>query len=169
VDRLVIITLDVINIRTKDSPAAEIPRTTSNCDLYSAPSPGTISIHTTDTPDAANMKILHQLAAFLAVLPGAIAVDQKKSAIIYFDNPDTPDSIVDQARQRVIDAGGKITHVYSIIKYGICSSRKRLENANGMYRGFSAIAPEKALEMVQTFGEGYSVRVEEDQVVSASG
>ena len=113
------------------------------------------------------MKVLPQLAAFLAVLPGAVAVDQKKSAIIYFDNPDTPDSIVDQARQRVTDAGGKITHVYNIIKYDIRSG-KTARRANVVHRGFSAIAPEKALEMVQTFGEGYSVRVEEDQVVSAS-
>ncbi|KAK3191801.1 hypothetical protein K4F52_002227 [Lecanicillium sp. MT-2017a] len=97
------------------------------------------------------MKVFPQLVAFLAVLPGALAVDQKKSAIIYFEDPNTPDSIVEQARQKVIDAGGKITHVYNIIK------------------GFSAIAPEKALEMVQTFGTSYSVRVEEDQVVSASG
>lgn len=63
------------------------------------------------------MKVFPQLVAFLAVLPGALAVDQKKSAIIYFEDPNTPDSIVEQARQKVIDAGGKITHVYNIIKY----------------------------------------------------
>ena len=35
-------------------------------------------------------------------------------------------------------------------------------------RGFSAIAPEKSLEMVQTFGSDHSIRVEEDQVVAAN-
>lgn len=62
------------------------------------------------------MKPLALLATALAVLPGALAVDQKKSAIIWFENEHTPDSVVNEAKTAIIKAGGKITHVYSIIK-----------------------------------------------------
>lgn len=56
------------------------------------------------------------VAAALAVLPGALAVDQKKSAIVWFDDPDTPASILETAKNTITSAGGKITHVYTIIK-----------------------------------------------------
>lgn len=62
------------------------------------------------------MKPLTYLAAALAILPGALAVDQKKSAIVWFENESTPDSVVNEAKQALVKAGGKITHVYSIIK-----------------------------------------------------
>ncbi|KAM3485437.1 hypothetical protein MY4038_010023 [Beauveria bassiana] len=96
------------------------------------------------------MKFFPQIAAALALLPGALAVDRKVSVIVSFDDPDTPDSVVAAARQKIIDGGGQITHDYQIIK------------------GFSAIAPEKSLEMVQTFGSDHSIRVEEDQVLTAN-
>ncbi|KAM3519200.1 hypothetical protein NHJ13051_007659 [Beauveria bassiana] len=96
------------------------------------------------------MKFFPQIAAALALLPGALAVDRKVSVIVSFDDPDTPDSVVTAARQKIIDGGGQITHDYQIIK------------------GFSAIAPEKSLEMVQTFGSDHSIRVEEDQVLTAN-
>lgn len=56
------------------------------------------------------------ITAALAVAPGASAVDRKKSAIIWFENESTPDHIIDKARDAIKDAGGKITHMYSIIK-----------------------------------------------------
>ncbi|KAM3465509.1 hypothetical protein MY5147_005496 [Beauveria neobassiana] len=96
------------------------------------------------------MKFFPQIAAALALLPGALAVDRKVSVIVSFDDPDTPDSVVAAARQKIIDGGGQITHDYQIIK------------------GFSAIAPEKSLEMVQTFGSDHSIRVEEDQALTAN-
>ncbi|EJP69274.1 uncharacterized protein CRV24_000569 [Beauveria bassiana] len=96
------------------------------------------------------MKFFPQIAAALALLPGALAVDRKVSVIVSFDDRDTPDSVVAAARQKIIDGGGQITHDYQIIK------------------GFSAIAPEKSLEMVQTFGSDHSIRVEEDQVLTAN-
>lgn len=62
------------------------------------------------------MRFLPFVAAALAVVPGALAVDQKKSAIVWFEDESTPDNIVDECKNALIKAGGKITHVYSIIK-----------------------------------------------------
>ena len=62
------------------------------------------------------MRPFTYLVTALAVLPGAFAVDQKKSAIVWFDDASTPDSIVNDAKNTIIQAGGKITHVYNIIK-----------------------------------------------------
>ncbi|EWG52753.1 hypothetical protein FVEG_11396 [Fusarium verticillioides 7600] len=94
------------------------------------------------------MRFLPFVAAALAVVPGALAVDQKKSAIVWFEDESTPDNIVDECKNALIKAGGKITHVYSIIK------------------GFSVIAPEKALEIVQVNHENHQIRVEKDEVVT---
>jgi hypothetical protein len=57
------------------------------------------------------------LAAALALVPAALAVDQSKSAIIWFEDPATPDYVVAQAKEKIIKAGGEITHEYTIIKY----------------------------------------------------
>ncbi|CAM1509264.1 Fc.00g030030.m01.CDS01 [Cosmosporella sp. VM-42] len=94
------------------------------------------------------MRPFTYLAAALAILPGALAVDQKKSAIVWFEDDSTPDSVVNEAKNALIKAGGKITHVYSIIK------------------GFAVIAPEQALVSVQTWGTEHHIRVEEDEMVS---
>ncbi|KAL6854072.1 hypothetical protein J3F83DRAFT_764657 [Trichoderma novae-zelandiae] len=85
----------------------------------------------------------------LSLFQLASAVDQKKSAIVWFDDASTPDAIVNQVKDNIIKAGGKITHVYTII------------------RGFAVIAPEKALASVQALGAEHSIRVEEDEIVSS--
>ncbi|KAF4464811.1 hypothetical protein FALBO_8356 [Fusarium albosuccineum] len=104
--------------------------------------------HDIDTSVA--MRLLPFIATALAVVPSALAVDQKKSAIVWFEDDSTPDSVVNEAKNALIEAGGKITHVYSIIK------------------GFSVIAPEKALELVQTSHTEHQIHVEEDEVVSTT-
>ena len=63
------------------------------------------------------MKPASLLFGALALIPSALAVGQTKSAIVWFDDPATPDSIVNEAKDNIIAAGGKITHVYNIIKY----------------------------------------------------
>lgn len=63
------------------------------------------------------MRFFPVLAAALAVAPGVFAVEQKKSAIVWFEDESTPDSIVEECKDALKKAGGKITHVYSIIKY----------------------------------------------------
>jgi hypothetical protein len=63
------------------------------------------------------MRFFPFIAAVLAVAPGVLAVEQKKSAIVWFEDESTPDSIVEECKDALKKAGGKITHVYSIIKY----------------------------------------------------
>lgn len=62
------------------------------------------------------MKFFPSLIATLALVPSALAVDQTKSAIVWFEDSNTPDSVVNQVKDSIIQAGGKITHVYTIIK-----------------------------------------------------
>ncbi|KAK7398116.1 hypothetical protein QQX98_012522 [Neonectria punicea] len=94
------------------------------------------------------MKPITFLTAALAILPGALAIEQKKSVIVWFEDESTPDSAIHDAKQSILDAGGKITHIYTIIK------------------GFSAISPEKALQQVQASGTQYDIHIEEDEEVT---
>jgi hypothetical protein len=59
------------------------------------------------------MRAAGVLTAALAVMPCVVG----KSVIVYFDDVNTPDSVIDQAKKDIIKANGKITHSYSIIKY----------------------------------------------------
>ncbi|WYZ37533.1 hypothetical protein EsH8_II_001039 [Colletotrichum jinshuiense] len=88
------------------------------------------------------------LVAALAVVPGVLAVDQMKSVIIWAKSESISDEIIQKAKQSIIDAGGQITHTYSLI------------------RGFAAVTPVKVLESVQSFSEG--LVIDEDQTVSGS-
>ncbi|OAQ97829.1 hypothetical protein LLEC1_00013 [Akanthomyces lecanii] len=110
------------------------------------------------------MKFFSQIMAALALLPGALAVDRKVSVIVSFGDPNTPDDIVAAARQKIIDGGGQITHDYQIIKLPL----NCIKANHAIRRGFSAIAPEKSLEVVRTFGSDHSITVEEDQVFTAN-
>jgi hypothetical protein len=94
------------------------------------------------------MKLSAFLATALAVFPGAFAVDSSKSAIIWFEDDATPDWVLNEAKDNIIKAGGKITHSYSIIK------------------GFAVVAPSTALESVQAWGSEHAMKVEEDDVIS---
>ncbi|CAG9979092.1 unnamed protein product [Clonostachys rosea] len=94
------------------------------------------------------MRPVQFLAAALALAPGLVAAS--KSAIVWFDNPNTPDDVINRAKDDIVKAGGKITHVYTIIK------------------GFSVVAPETALQGVQAWGTEHSVRIEEDNTVSVN-
>ena len=56
------------------------------------------------------------LFAALAVFSGVSAVDVQKSVIITYP-PETPNSVLDQAKKAIEDGGGLITHEYQLIKY----------------------------------------------------
>ncbi|UKZ46874.1 hypothetical protein TrVGV298_001085 [Trichoderma virens] len=84
------------------------------------------------------MKYSLFFVAALSLFQLGSAVDQKKSAIIWFDNAGTPDSVVNQVKDNILKAGG-----------------------------FAVIAPEKALASVQAWGVEHSIRVEEDEIVSS--
>ncbi|KAK6226318.1 hypothetical protein QIS74_02365 [Colletotrichum tabaci] len=88
------------------------------------------------------------LVAALAVVPGVLAVDQMKSVIIWAQSDSISDDIIAKAKQSVIDAGGQITHTYSLI------------------RGFACVTPVKVLKSVQAFSEG--LVIDEDHTVTGS-
>ncbi|KAL2160114.1 hypothetical protein VTH06DRAFT_1769 [Thermothelomyces fergusii] len=92
------------------------------------------------------MRLFTFLVATLTLLSGAFAADIQKSVLITYP-PETPDSVVEQAKKAVIEAGGIITHEYTLIK------------------GFAAKVGEKVLDSVSALGKQYEVLVEEDQEV----
>jgi hypothetical protein len=62
--------------------------------------------------------------AALAVVPGALAVDKMKNVIVWLEDDSLPMSIIEKAKNAIIDAGGKVTHDYSFIRY---ASRKPIK------------------------------------------
>ncbi|CCC07299.1 unnamed protein product [Sordaria macrospora k-hell] len=95
------------------------------------------------------MKFFGFVLGALALVSGAIAVDVQKSVIITYKE-NTPDSVIRDAKKAIVDAGGVITHEYTLMK------------------GFSAKVGEKTLESVSAFSENYAT-IEEDKVVNAFG
>ncbi|KAJ4357072.1 hypothetical protein N0V95_002810 [Ascochyta clinopodiicola] len=79
-----------------------------------------------------------------------MAAAPQRSVIISFPN-ETPDHIVEEAKEGIRKAKGVITHEYNIIK------------------GFACQAPASALEFVTTMGEQYKVEIEEDGIVTTQG
>ena len=61
------------------------------------------------------------LLAFIAV---ALAATQPQKAVIISYPDNTPDKILDQAKQAITDAGGIITHEYKLIKSVACYDSK---------------------------------------------
>lgn len=59
------------------------------------------------------MRVLSNLVLALATITPALAINQKKSAIMYFKDTNMPDFVVDKAKETIIKAGCKITHEYS--------------------------------------------------------
>ncbi|KAL2170917.1 hypothetical protein VTG60DRAFT_4321 [Thermothelomyces hinnuleus] len=92
------------------------------------------------------MRLFTFLVATLTLLSGAFAADIQKSVLVTYP-PETPDSVVEQAKKAVVDAGGVITHEYTLIK------------------GFAAKVGEKVIDSVSAQGKQYQVLVEEDQEV----
>ncbi|KAE9372188.1 hypothetical protein N431DRAFT_439296 [Stipitochalara longipes BDJ] len=95
------------------------------------------------------MKLI--LVSILALITIVMAAAQPQKAVIVSYPNDTPDSIVDQAKDAIVAAGGVITHEYKLIK------------------GFAAKASAKVLDTVQTMGNDYHAVIEEDQMVSVVG
>ena len=77
----------------------------------------------------------------------AMAVAPHRQVIMSWPN-DTPDSVVEAAKQAIIDAKGVITHEYNIIK------------------GFACHAPASVFEMVSTMNAQHPPEIEEDGIVS---
>jgi hypothetical protein len=62
------------------------------------------------------MRLIVFVIALLSILSGAFAVDVEQSVIVTYPL-DTPDSVLDQAKKAIEDAGGVITHNFQFIKY----------------------------------------------------
>jgi hypothetical protein len=62
------------------------------------------------------MKLLAYLLATLALFSSVLAVDMQKHVIISYPS-DTPDWVVQEAKDTIKTAGGFITHEYNLIKY----------------------------------------------------
>lgn len=58
--------------------------------------------------------VLSLLLALLCAF--AIAAAPQKAIVVSFEDPDTPQSAVDEAMKAIKDAGGVITHEYSMHK-----------------------------------------------------
>jgi len=61
------------------------------------------------------MRVFAFFIAALTFFSGVIAVDIQKSVLISYP-AGTPDSVVTKAKHAIVDAGGVITHEYSLIK-----------------------------------------------------
>ena len=57
------------------------------------------------------MRVFSTILAALAVASGALAADDFESVIVTFPK-DTADSVMAEARQKFVEQGGEITHVY---------------------------------------------------------
>ncbi|KAK4934344.1 hypothetical protein LTR66_015629 [Elasticomyces elasticus] len=88
------------------------------------------------------------LFSFLVALFAAFALASAptKQIVVTYEDPNTPQSVIDAAMQAIKDAGGVITHEYNLFK------------------GFAAKASEKAIEVVKTAGDKYIPIIEDDIV-----
>ncbi len=71
------------------------------------------------------MKFLTYLIAILPLLFGVLAVDLRKNVIVYYPDS-TPNSVVDEAKRVITEAGGTITHEYNLIKYAPSIASRRV-------------------------------------------
>lgn len=97
-----------------------------------------------------------------------MAAAPQKSVIISFPN-DTPDHIVEEAKEGIRKAKGVITHEYSEYLQQAHRRKHRTDVWPDIIKGFAAHAPASALEFVTTMGEQYKVEIEEDGIVTTQG
>ncbi|MCJ1368401.1 hypothetical protein MMC16_007543 [Acarospora aff. strigata] len=94
------------------------------------------------------MKLLF-FSLLLAIFASAVQGVAPQKAVVITYPQDTPDSVLEQAKDAFKAAGGVITHEYLLIK------------------GFAAKASAEALETIQALGSEFNPYIEEDQVINA--
>lgn len=62
------------------------------------------------------MRLFSFFLAALTLFSSALAVDIQKSVIVSYPEG-TPESVLDQAKDAIRQAGGQITHEYTLIRY----------------------------------------------------
>ncbi|CAZ86244.1 unnamed protein product [Tuber melanosporum] len=92
-----------------------------------------------------------QLKYLVALLLPALAAAEKCLNYVITFQPNTPDSVIEQAIATVKDNGGRVTHVYKIIK------------------GFCVCAPHEALNQVSIMASEWEPVIEEDTVITTVG
>ncbi|KAL5338786.1 hypothetical protein BJX70DRAFT_365652 [Aspergillus crustosus] len=91
------------------------------------------------------MKLLSAVVA-LGLLPLAIA-----NSILVTYPKNTPNSVIENAKDSFRKAGGVVTHEYSLV-----------------IKGFAATGPEEAIQQISTKSTAYQPTIEQDQPVSIS-
>ncbi|KUL85825.1 hypothetical protein ZTR_07336 [Talaromyces verruculosus] len=90
------------------------------------------------------------IVLILAIFQIAMAVQVQKPIVVsYPDN--TPDSVLNEAKKAITDAGGWITHEFNLFK------------------GFAAKASSSAIETIQASSTNFLPVIEEDKVVTVDG
>ncbi len=113
------------------------------------------------------MKVsIFSVLAFVAV---ALSASMPQKSIIVSYDQNTPDSVLNQAKEAIKAAGGMITHEYVLFKYVHPMSPFVVSCLTIFHRGFAAKAPARVLETVQIWGNDYHAIIEEDQIVSVYG
>lgn len=85
------------------------------------------------------MRLISFFLAALTLFSSALAVDIQKSVIVSYPEG-TPDSVLDQAKDAIRQAGGQITHEYTLIRYvetahaGVFVARQTADHFQGLCR-----------------------------------
>ncbi|RAO70640.1 uncharacterized protein BHQ10_006652 [Talaromyces amestolkiae] len=98
------------------------------------------------------MKLFHQylIVLILGLFQIVLAVQVQKPIVVsYPDN--TPDSVLNEAKKAITDAGGWITHEFNLFK------------------GFAAKASSSAIETIQASSANFLPVIEEDKIVTVDG
>ncbi|OJJ44180.1 hypothetical protein ASPZODRAFT_145292 [Penicilliopsis zonata CBS 506.65] len=95
------------------------------------------------------MKFATSISIF-GLLPLALAAQSYKSFLVTYPQ-NTPDSVINDAKKALINAGGVITHEYHLLK------------------GFAAQATENTIQTISTLSTTYNPFIEEDQIVTVDG
>lgn len=102
--------------------------------------------------------ILSIFFAFLLAL--ALAAAPQKAIVVSFEDPNTPQSVVDKAMQAIKDAGGIITHEYSM--YILFSLALLPLIGAAIIKGFAAKASESAIEAIHALESEFVPTIEQD-------
>ncbi|KAL8702886.1 MAG: hypothetical protein Q9201_003949 [Fulgogasparrea decipioides] len=90
--------------------------------------------------------LLVPLFGLVALSTGSLATDQRRQVLITYPDS-TPPSIIQEAKEAIVTAGGKITEEYSIIK------------------SFAATVSNEILNSISALSQTYKPIVEDDGTV----
>jgi hypothetical protein len=104
---------------------------------------------------------------FAMVFACAYAVNTQKPVIITFPE-NTPQGVIDKAMDTLRQAGGIVTHEYSM-SFSFVSPCKADVFPPDLFKGFAAKASDSSIEAIKALGEEFIPIIEDDAVVSING